>query len=144
VVLGIEAGNHRVATADVRQRQHAGRLEEIEPSIGGETEHAFVPLAHVMVGPEQGVARLLVGSGGAVESTKPLDLLEVSSIFPTRHQPPIASMTVLRSLPASEGDTPPPSTAREEAAQQRPNPPGHEGVRRAASARFRAALARCR
>jgi len=79
MVLGIEAGDHRVAAADVRHRQHARRLNEVEPAVGGEAEQALVPLTQVMVGPEQCIGRLLVGPGRAVESAKPLDFLEVGA-----------------------------------------------------------------
>jgi hypothetical protein len=39
VVLGLEAGDHRIAAADVRHRQHTRRPDEVEPSVGGEAQH---------------------------------------------------------------------------------------------------------
>ncbi len=45
VVLGFEAGDHRVAPGDVRHREHPRRLDEVEPAVDGEAKHAVVPLA---------------------------------------------------------------------------------------------------
>jgi hypothetical protein len=61
MVLGIEAGDHRIATADVRHRQHPRRLDQIELSVCGEAQQSLVPLAQVVVGPEEGLDRLPVG-----------------------------------------------------------------------------------
>jgi hypothetical protein len=86
VVLGIEAGDHRIAGADMRHRQHARRLDRVEPSLGGEAEQALVPLPQIVVGPKHRLGRLLVGSGRALEPAQPLHLPEVSRILPARQR----------------------------------------------------------
>ena len=83
VVLGVETRDHRITAADVRQREHARRLHEIQAAIGGKAQPPLVPLTQVVIGPEQGTVRLLIGSDVAVESAEPPDLLQVSSIFLT-------------------------------------------------------------
>jgi hypothetical protein len=82
VVLGVEAGDHRIAPGHVGHRQHPRRLGEVEPARDGEAEHAVVPLPEVMVGPELGLAGLLRRPHGAVEATELLDLVEVLRVLP--------------------------------------------------------------
>ena len=86
MVLGLEAGDHRVAPRDVRHRQHPGRLHEVEPAGGSEAEHAIVPLPDVVVGPKQCLRRLLRGPRCAVEAAEFLDLIEVLSVLLARQR----------------------------------------------------------
>ena len=84
VVLGVEAGDHRVAAADVGHRQHPRRPDQVEPPVGGQAQHALVPLTQVMIGPEERVDRLAAGSRRAREPAQPLHLVKVRRIRRTR------------------------------------------------------------
>ncbi len=80
VVLGVEARDHRVAAGDVRQRQHASRTDEVQTAGGGETQHAVVPLADVVVGPEQRLAGLRRRPARAVDAAQIRDLVDVVGV----------------------------------------------------------------
>jgi hypothetical protein len=71
---------------DVRHRQRPGRSHQVELVIDGEPQHAVVPLSDVVVGPEQGLARLRVGPVGAVEAAEILHLVEVLRVLRARER----------------------------------------------------------
>jgi hypothetical protein len=83
VVFRVEAGDHRVAARDVRHRQHACGLHEVEPTRDGEAEHAVVPLSDVVVGPEPRLDRLIGRPFRAVDAAEVLDLVEVFRVLAT-------------------------------------------------------------
>ena len=82
VVLGVEAGDHRVPAGDVRHRQHPGGLHEAEAAVAREAEQAVVPLPDVVVGPEKRLLGLVGRSGRAVDPAELLDLVQVVGVLP--------------------------------------------------------------
>ena len=84
VVLGVEAGDHRVAAGDVRHRQHPRSLDEVEPVGGGKPKQAVVPHPDVVVGPEQRLRGLCRRPCRAVGGAELLDLVQVVGVFLAR------------------------------------------------------------
>jgi hypothetical protein len=81
VVLRVEAGDHRVPAGDVRHRQHAGGLDEIEAAVARETEQTVVPLPDVVVGAEARLDGLVGRPGRAVDPAELLDLVQVVGVL---------------------------------------------------------------